>query len=119
MIIGASRDPAKFGFKAVRAYRLQGHEVFPVNPHADEIDGVPCFRRVEDVPGPIERGVLYLPEESALLAIDAVARRADVGELWISPGADTPAVIAAAERAGVNAVYACAIVDIGVEPSEM
>jgi exo-beta-1,3-glucanase (GH17 family) len=29
-VIGASADPAKYGNKAVRAYKQQGYQVFPV-----------------------------------------------------------------------------------------
>ena len=39
-IIGASKDRAKFGNKAVRAYKQNDHVVFPVNPHDREIEGL-------------------------------------------------------------------------------
>ena len=49
-ILGASANRAKFGNKAVRAYRSQGYDVFPVHPSADVIEGLPVFRSVADVP---------------------------------------------------------------------
>jgi acyl-CoA synthetase (NDP forming) len=41
-VIGASSDRAKFGNKAVRAFRQRGYTVWPVNPHEMEIDGLPA-----------------------------------------------------------------------------
>ena len=33
-ILGASRDSAKYGNKAVRAYASKGYGVYPINPNA-------------------------------------------------------------------------------------
>jgi len=49
-IIGASADQSKFGNKAVRAFQQQGYEVYPVNPKATEIEGLPAFASIRDVP---------------------------------------------------------------------
>jgi hypothetical protein len=39
-IIGASTDRNKFGNKAVRAFRQQGYQVFPVNPKEETVEGL-------------------------------------------------------------------------------
>ena len=116
MILGASADRAKFGNKAVRAYVRQGHTVLPVNPKGQPIEGVACFRRAADVPGPIDRVLVYLHAEVILAELPGLAARGDLGELWLNPGADEPEVVAAAERLRLNVVQACSIVDIGEHP---
>ena len=40
IVVGASRSRDKFGNKAVRAYQSQGHRVIPINPSAEEIEGL-------------------------------------------------------------------------------
>jgi predicted CoA-binding protein len=119
MVIGASRDRAKFGNKAVRAYLRQGHTVLPINPHAPEIEGVPAFAEVGGPPGPIDRAVVYLHAEQAIPMLRALAARGDVGEVWLNPGADDPEVVDLAESLGLNPVQACAILDIGESPHSM
>jgi predicted CoA-binding protein len=49
-VVGASRDRSKFGNISVRAHLQQGYEVFPVNPNADEVEGLPAFESLADVP---------------------------------------------------------------------
>jgi len=45
-IAGVSRDPKKFGQAMFRDLRKKGMAVVPVNPAADTIDGVKCYRTV-------------------------------------------------------------------------
>lgn len=113
MIIGASENRAKFGNIALRTFVKAGHEVFPVNPHAARIEGLEVFRAIADVPGPIDQAVLYVPEAAGLAALDALAARGDVAEVWLSPGADSDAVVARGESLGLRTVQACAIVAQG------
>jgi predicted CoA-binding protein len=116
MIIGASQDRSKFGNKALRAYARQGHTVLPVNPRGGEIEGFAAYPAIASVPGPIDRATLYLHPEAGVRAVNELAARGDVGELWLNPGADAPEVIAEAERMGFTPIVACSIVDIGESP---
>jgi uncharacterized protein len=116
MVIGASNDRSKFGNKAVRAYRRQGHVVLPVNPHEPKVEGLPVYQRVADVPGPIDRATLYVQPAVAAAMMAELAARNDVAEVWLNPGAESDEVLAAAARAGINPIQACSIVDIGEIP---
>lgn len=116
MVLGASANPSKFGNRAVRAYTRQGHVVLPVNPRGEPIDGLTCYRTVTEVPGPIDRVLVYLHADAGLQEMPKIAARGDVGEVWLNPGADDPQVIAAANRLGLTVVQACAILDIGERP---
>lgn len=116
MIIGASGNRAKYGNKAVRAYLRRGHTVLPVNPNEPEIEGLQAYAAVADVPGPIDRATIYVPPAIAATLMAPLAARADVAEVWLNPGAESPEVLAAAERAGLSPILACSIVDIGEHP---
>lgn len=116
MVIGASANPEKFGHKAVVAYMRQGNEVFPVNPHAEQIAGLHVYRDVRSVPGPIDRATVYLPPDLGLEMLDDLAERDDVSELWLNPGAESEEVIARARELGFEPIVACSIVAIGEHP---
>src|SRR5207249_7767641 len=60
-VIGASNNRAKFGNKAVRAFRQQGYRVYPVNPNATEIEGLSVYQSIRDVPVRPQRVTVYLP----------------------------------------------------------
>src|SRR6185503_5270335 len=59
-VLGASADRNKFGNKAVRAFRAQGFSVYPVNPKETEIEGLPCFPSIAEVPVRPQRVSVYL-----------------------------------------------------------
>jgi predicted CoA-binding protein len=122
-VVGASASRHKFGNKCVRAYREAGYQVYPVNPAEREIEGLPVFRTLADVPAPLERISVYLPPPLTLALLPAIARAAAAGsaagtEVWFNPGSADGAVIAEARRLGIAARPGCSIVDIGRLPSE-
>lgn len=71
-VIGASRRPSSMGrrvYDAVRGYGFRG-TAYAVNPHADEIDGQPCYATVRDVPTPIDLAVIATPRTQVLQVLD-------------------------------------------------
>ncbi len=115
-IIGASADRAKFGNKAVRAYVKLGWTVYPVNPRGGEIEGLKTYPRVEQVPTPVDRVLLYVPSELGVRLLPAIATL-HPQELYVNPGAESPALVEAAEKLGLEPILACAIVAIGESPA--
>jgi len=61
-VVGASGNrshPANLLYRTVkRKVEGEGGVVHPVNPGRDDIDGVPCFRSIHDVPGEIDLAVI-------------------------------------------------------------
>ena len=111
-VIGASADPSKYGNKSVRAHLKAGWRVFPVNPKGGEIEGLPAFARLADVPGGrLDRVSLYVPPAVGLKLLDEIAERG-CGELWLNPGSESDELVAAAEEKGLHCVVACSIVDV-------
>ena len=117
-IIGASADPNKFGNKAVRAFLRQGYEVYPVNPTATEIEGLPVFKSIADVPAHLDTISVYLPPQIVLKVLPAIAAKG-CNELWLNPGTESAEVLAEAERLGLNVIQACSIVGVGMSPAEL
>ena len=118
-IIGASADRRKYGNIAVRAFVRQGYAVFPVNPHAAEIEGVAAFKGIRDVPVRPQMVSVYLPPLVTLKVLPDIAARG-CDELWLNPGSESDEVLAEAERLGLNVILACSIVDgAGLMPSSV
>jgi predicted CoA-binding protein len=117
-VLGASADRAKFGNKAVRAFRQQGWTIYPVNPKEAEIEGLPCCKSILDVPVRPQWVSVYLPPPVLLKVLPDIAAKG-CEELWLNPGTESDAVLAEAERLGLNVVQACSIVGIGVSPTTL
>jgi uncharacterized protein len=114
-VIGASSARHKYGNRAVRAYVRQGWTVYPVNPNEGEVEGLKTFPRIGDIPVPVDRAALYVQPEVGLSLLPEIKAKG-VSELFVNPGAESDELMAEADRLGLNAIYACAIVDIGERP---
>jgi len=117
-VIGASSDRTKFGNKAVRAFRQQGYVVVPIHPREAEVEGLKAYASVLDVPGPVDMASMYLPPALGEKILDDLAAKG-VHEVWLNPGADSPALVAKARALGLNTIVACSIRGIGEDPSEL
>jgi uncharacterized protein len=117
-IIGASADRAKYGNKAVRAFLKQGYTVYPVNPKEAEIEGLPAFKTISDVPVRPALISVYLPPPVLLKVLPDIAAKG-CAELWLNPGTESDEVLVEAERLGLNVVQACSIVGVGLSPEEI
>ncbi len=116
-VIGASADRNKFGNKAVRAYQQSGYQVFPVNPSATEVEGLPVFPRLAAVPVRPNLVSVYVPPPLVLKLLPEIAEKG-CDELWLNPGTESTEVLAEAERLGLNVIRACSIVAQGLSPRQ-
>ena len=117
-VIGASNNRAKFGNKAVRAFRQQGYTVYPVHPSEPQIEGLIAYRTIRDVPvRPQMTSVYVRPSVLAGILPDIAARGCD--ELWLNPGTESEEVLAEAGRLGLNVVQACSILGVGLSPAAL
>jgi len=48
-IAGVSRRPKDFSRALLREFRERGYDAVPVNPEAREMDGQPCFARLQEI----------------------------------------------------------------------
>ncbi|HEY7442526.1 MAG TPA: CoA-binding protein [Vicinamibacterales bacterium] len=116
-VIGASTNPRKFGNKAVRAFRHQGYQVVPINPRAPEVEGLTAYASVLDVPHAIDMATFYVPPEVGEAIIEDVAAK-QIPEVWLNPGAESPALVSRARALKLRPIVACSIVGIGENPSD-
>ena len=114
-VIGASNNRRKFGNRAVRAYKLRGYTVVPINPHETEIEGLRAYKSVLDVPGSIEMASFYVPPDVGERVIEEIARK-QIPEVWLNPGAESDTLIARARALKIQPIVACSIVALGQDP---
>ncbi|WP_433194257.1 acetate--CoA ligase family protein [Nocardia sp. CA-107356] len=62
-IIGASTDPAKRGYQAIRALQESGyaHPVYPVNPKAGQIRGLDVVASIDRLPPGVDVALIAVP----------------------------------------------------------
>ena len=106
-IIGPSRSRIKYSRMLFRELLEHGYDVIPVNPNAEEIEGIRCFKKIGDITPAPERAVIILPE---VLTEQAVLDCADAGvkDVWlhrhVAGGVSDTRTISRAEEKGVNLI---------------
>ncbi|MGB9805274.1 MAG: acetate--CoA ligase family protein [Thermoproteota archaeon] len=63
-VIGAAREPNKIGHVVVKNIlesSFSKEKVFPINPNADEILGLKCYKSIKDVPYSIDLAIIVVP----------------------------------------------------------
>jgi acetyltransferase len=76
-VVGAARDPAKVGGSVLANLRAGGFagRVWPVNPRADVVQGLPAAPAVLAIDGPVDLAVIAVPAPAVLPALkDCVAK---------------------------------------------
>lgn len=118
-VLGASRDRAKFGNISVRAHARMGYEVFPVNPYADQIEGLPVFATLADLPvDSVDRVSVYLLPDQGYELLEDIAQL-QPEEVWLNPGSADAALVERARELGLPVIEGCSIIDVGLSPGEV
>ena len=76
-VIGASNDPTRIGGRPIRYLRAAGFagRVYPVNPRHAEVQGLPAFPRIQDVPEAVDLAIVAVPAPSVVDTVRACAAR--------------------------------------------
>lgn len=83
-VIGASTHPSKVGYKILQNLLHSGYEgrIVPVNPNADRLLGLRCYRSLADFGEPVDQAVIVIPrkfvETAVRDALDAGVRAVTV-----------------------------------------
>jgi predicted CoA-binding protein len=103
-LTGVSRDPKKFSVRVMTELVGKGRTVVPVNPHAETIQGVTCFRRLGDINGPVPAVWICTPKAQTRQVLAEAAEKG-AGLVWIQQGAETPEALAFAREKGIRLVH--------------
>jgi acetate---CoA ligase (ADP-forming) len=76
-VVGASADPNKTGGRPVNYLLKHGFagQIWPINPRVDEIEGLPCFASVADLPGAPDVAIVLLGVDRAEGAVRDLAAK--------------------------------------------
>lgn len=102
-VVGASRDPAKFGSLVYRALKAAGKRAWAVNPGAEAVDGDPCWPSLGALPEAPAVAVLVVPAAASEAAVQDCARLG-VRHVWMQPGAESEAAVSACRAHGIAVV---------------
>jgi predicted CoA-binding protein len=113
-VVGASTNREKYGNKVLRVYQQNNRPVYPVNPKADEVEGLKAYPDLASLPE-TPHGISIITPPKVTEAVVEEAAKLGIANVWMQPGAESEAAIARAEELGLNVIAsgACALVVLG------
>ena len=75
-LLGATADQKKGGFSILKNL-MTGFRgsIYPVNPRYSEINGIPCYASIAQVPDPVDMAIVFVPAPAAPDVVQACADR--------------------------------------------
>ncbi len=113
-VVGASSRRHKYGNKVLRCYQQNGRRAIPVNPVEKAIEGETVVASVTDLPPEVQSISLITPPQVTEKVVE-LAVAAGIKNIWMQPGAESPAAIEFCRRQGVNLIAdgSCVLVVLG------
>ncbi|MBN1615095.1 MAG: CoA-binding protein [Deltaproteobacteria bacterium] len=87
-VIGASKNPAKWGFRMINRPIRCGYRgpIYPVNPREDKFNNLPFYRSVLDIPGSVDLAVITVPAAQVPGVIRECVSKGVKGAVLITAG---------------------------------
>ncbi len=113
-VAGASTNRDKYGNKVLRVYLQNRLAAVPINPRAETIEGVRCVNSVSDLPDEVKSLSVITPPKITEQVVEEAIRKG-IENVWMQPGAESPAAVARCEEAGLNVIAdgSCVLVVLG------
>ena len=112
-VVGASRDPEKYGHQVYNDLRTAGYEVYPVNPEAEEILGARCYADIRELPRKPDVVDFVVPPEVTEKILETCLKLG-VTKAWLQPGSESEKAIKFCEDNGIEVVHGvCVMVQRG------
>lgn len=109
-MIGASRNPEKYGYKIFRGLRSAGYIVYGVNPKGGEIEDQRLYPSLADLPEkPAVVDIVVPPKVTEEIVRQCV--KLGLGRVWMQPGSESEEAIRFCQEKDIKVVHGvCAMI---------
>jgi len=99
-----SKSPEKDAYRIPEYLKVKGFRIIPVNPNADEILGEKAYKKLGDIPGPIDIVDVFRPSEDVPSYVkDVLDKKPKV--FWLQLGIQNTQAEEAVASAGITVVH--------------
>lgn len=103
-VIGVSQDPSKYGHELFETLTEHGHQVMPINPKYQTIDGYPCYPTLADLPQIPDVVVTAIPA-SVSAQIAETCAKLKIPNFWMPPSTESDEVLEICRKNNINAIH--------------
>ena len=102
-IAGVSANTKKFGYAIFSELKQKGFDICPINPKLEELEGIKCYKSVNEIPAEYEKLFIVTPKS----ATDEIIKEAAVKgikHIWVQQTSQTKETGAIAKELGVDLI---------------
>lgn len=103
-VVGASRDPQKYGHQVYRDLRNAGYKVYPINPNSEEILGDKCYSSLEELPEKPDVVDLVVPPKVTERVVET-CKTLGIKKVWMQPGSESEKAIEFCKENNMDVVH--------------
>ena len=103
-VAGSFRNESKYAYKIVKTLIKKGYEVYPVNPRVNSVEGIKCYKSVNDIPYRIDVVNVVTPP----LITEKIIRECNekaIKRVWLQPGAESEVSIRFCRDNDISVIY--------------
>ena len=113
-VLGASTNPERYSNKAILRLLENNHEVIPVHPALDEVEGLEVAPNLGAIDGAVDTLTMYVsPKLSSKMTDGILALKP--GRVIFNPGTENAELQTALGEAGIPTLEACTLVLLATE----
>lgn len=109
VVLGASANPARMSYQAVKELREAGHEVLPVHPAISSLHGAEVLTDLMEVQGKVDTLTVYV-NAARSSGMEEMMLDLPVQRVIFNPGAENPELMRKLQEAGMECLEACTLV---------
>ena len=103
-VIGATDNPEKYGNQIVKNLKKRGYTVYPLNPRLAQVEGLPCYAALDDLPEKPDVVDFVVPPSVAEKTLETCLRLG-LDRIWLQPGSESEAALAFCQEHGMKVVH--------------
>ncbi len=107
-VVGASRNPKKYGYQVYKDLKEAGYTVYPVNPNADEILGDRCYSDIKNLPAKPDVVDLVVPPKATEETVK-ICKTSRITKVWMQPGSESETAIKFCHDNNIDVVHGVCI----------
>ena len=108
-ILGASTNPERYSYKALKMLLEHGHTPLPVNPAISTIEGVRVINSIDALPRPVDTLTIYVKPAILATMVPQILALSP-GRVIFNPGTESTQIAAQFNAANIETVEACTLV---------
>jgi uncharacterized protein len=91
-VVGVSRKKGKFGNAVFKELKKREYTVYPINAHADSVEGEKCYPDLNSLPEPVQGVVTVIPPAKTEQVVKDAAE-AGITHLWMQMGSQSESAV--------------------------